>query len=246
MEVDRKHLLEQLKKQMLALQGFKPLPIGNAINFGLGDLEACFPASVFPIGVIHEFICETPESTAASEAFISILLSKLMESGSSCLWISRNRRLFPPSMERFGVDAQQVIFIDLYYQKQILWVMEESLKCEGIACVIAEVSAIDFAQSRRLQLATEKSHVTGILLRKEPKPSLSATACTVRWKAAPLPSSFDTDLPGVGNPRWQIELLKVRNGHIGTFQFEWTANGLVSIDHRRQQLPITAERGQTA
>ena len=233
MKTDQKEILEQLKKQILETQGFKPAPIGNAEGFGLGPLESCFPHAIFPTGNIHEFLSENPEETASSEGFIAGLLAKLMENGNSCIWISRNRKLFPPSMERFGVDPQQVIFVDLNYEKEILWTMEEAIKCEGLACVIAEIADLDFAQSRRLQLATEKSHVTGIILRKNPKRALTATACTVRWQIKPQPSELKEDIPGVGNPRWEVNLLKVRNGHTGKFLIEWAANEFATFEQNK-------------
>ncbi|TDQ11507.1 ImuA family protein [Pedobacter metabolipauper] len=220
MTSDQKETLQQLQKQILEMQGFKPALPGNAEGFGLGPLEHCFPNAVFPVGTIHEFLTDNPEEAAASDGFIAGLLAKLMETGNACLWISRNRKLFPPAMQSFGVMPEQIIFIDLYREKEILWVMEEALKCEGLAAVIAELPDIDFAQSRRLQLAVEKSHVTGMLLRKEPK-RLSATACTVRWHVKPQPSEMMEGMPGVGHPRWEVNLLKVRNGHTGSFLLEW-------------------------
>jgi protein ImuA len=216
----QKETIQQLQKKVLELQGFKTAAIGNAESFGLGALELCFPHATFPTGTIHEFIAENPEQAAASEGFISGLLAKLMEAGNACIWISKNRRLFPPAMEKFGVNAQNIIFIDLNKEKEILWVMEEALKCEGIAAVIAELPDLDFAQSRRLQLVTEKSHITGILLRKEPKRQ-SSTACTVRWQLKPQPSQLPYGLPGVGNPTWEVTLLKVRNGQTGNFLIQW-------------------------
>ncbi|RYG15028.1 MAG: Error-prone repair protein ImuA [Chitinophagaceae bacterium] len=229
MKAKQHEIVAQLRKQMLEMQGFKSVATSSVLKFGLDTIEACFPNSIFPIGTIHEFLSEKQEDAAASEGFISGLMAKMMESGSSCLWISRNRKLFPPSMQAFGVNPQQVIFIDLNYEKEILWAMEEALKCEGLACVVAELPDIDFAQSRRLQLATEKSCVTGILLRKQPKRSLSATACTVRWQIKPLPTALDSDLPGVGNPRWEVNLLKVKNGHTGKFLIEWAEDHFVSV-----------------
>ena len=38
----------------------------------------------------------------------------------------------------------------------MLWVIEEALKCEGLAAVIGEIKELSFTQSRRLQLAVEK------------------------------------------------------------------------------------------
>lgn len=243
MKADKQEILSQLRKQILEAQGFKPVNIGNGQGFGLGPIEACFPNAVFPTGTIHEFISQQPEDTASSEGFIAGILAKLMENGNSCLWISRNRKLFPPSLAHFAVDPQQVIFIDLNYEKEILWTMEEALKCEGLACVVAEIPDIDFAQSRRLQLATEKSHVTGFLLRKEPKRALSATACTVRWQVKPKPSELE-ETPGVGNPRWQVKLLKVRNGQTGTFLVEWSKGSFVPFEkHIASDLPHRKQAG---
>ena len=250
MTAEKQEILTKLRAQISAAQGFKPATHAQGDGFGLGKIEACFPNNVFPIGTIHEFLAENAEDAAASEGFIAGLLAKLMENGSSCLWISRNRKLFPPSLEAFGTDPQQIIFIDLYYTKEILWVTEEALKCEGLACVIAEISDIDFAQSRRLQLATEKSHVTGLLLRKEPKHSLSATACTARWQIRPQPTALINGIPGVGNPRWEVNLLKVKNGEGGKFYIEWAEDRFApfeSPEYRAQPETISLpERGLTA
>ena len=160
MTVEKQKILDNLRKQLLAIEGFKPSAIANVVGFGLGEIENCFHNAIFPTGTIHEFLAESQEDTAASEGFISCLLAKMMSTGNICLWISRNRKLFPPGMQAFNVNPQLVIFIDLTREKEILWVMEEALKCEGLACVIAEISDIGFSQSQRLQLATEKSSVT--------------------------------------------------------------------------------------
>lgn len=229
MTAEKQDILTQLKKQLLDLQGANPTSTQKAASFGLGPIEACFPCNIFPTGTIHEFIAEQQEDAASTDGFICGLLQKLMENGASTIWISTNRKLFPPSMEHFGVNAQQVIFIDVPYKKQLLWTMEEALKTQGLACVIAEISDIDFAQSRRLQLATEKSQVTGFIFRKAPKRALSATACTVRWKISSEPTQIEGNLPGVGSPRWQVTLIKVRNGHTGTFHLEWNENGFTEI-----------------
>lgn len=221
MIVEKRNIVEQLQKQILEMQGFKmPCATEGGHRFGLGALENCFPNAVFPLGTIHEFLTENMEQAAASEGFVAGLLSKLMNEGNACLWISKQRKLFPPALQKFGVWPERIIFIDLNRDKEILWATEEALKCEGLAAVISELPDLDFSQSRRLQLAVEKSKVTGLLIRKSPK-KLSATACTVRWQIKPLPSEL-LSLPGVGHPRWEVQLLKVRNGHTGSFMVEWT------------------------
>jgi protein ImuA len=88
--------------------------------------------------------------------------------------------------------------------------------------VIGEIGELTFAASRRLQLAEEKSHVTGFIHRYDPKTE-DAVACVTRWKIKPLPSLAVDGLPGLGKPRWNVELHKVRNGQPGTWQVEWAA-----------------------
>jgi protein ImuA len=36
-------------------------------------------------------------------------------------------------------------------------------------------------------------------------------------------------MPGLGFPRWQVELLKVRNGNPGTFVLEWAGEGFQEV-----------------
>src|SRR5690606_34274184 len=85
-----------------------------------------------------------------------------------------------------------------------------------------------FVQSRRLQLAVEKSRVTGLILRCNPR-IVGSTACTARWRIRSLPSVLEDGLPGVGFPRWEVELLKVRNGNPGCWQLEWSHERFVPV-----------------
>ena len=100
--------------------------------------------------------------------------------------------------------------------------MEEALKCKGLSAVIGEMQDLSFTASRRLQLAVEQSQVTGFVLRKNPR-SLNTSACLARWKITSLPSELPGEMPGVGFPRWNVELLKVRNGRPGNWQIEFAA-----------------------
>lgn len=218
----KKEIISQLQKEIYLLQGFKPALTGTTGNVGLGAIEAAFPNAVFPKNAIHEFLTFVPEHAAACSGFIAGILHTLMQHGGACLWISASRSLFPPSFKVFGVEPHRIIFVDLQQEKDVLWAMEEALKCEGLAAVIAEVKEIGLTASRRLQLAVEKSGVTGLILRNDAH-SLSTTACVARWLIKPIASKLASGMPGVGFPRWNVELLKVRNGNPGKWDVEWSA-----------------------
>ncbi len=222
MQPSKAHIIAQLQKDILPLQGFKPA-LGNiGFDGGLGFIKGAFPNASFPLGAVHEFFCSGAEDVSASGGFIAGIVSAIMQRGGVALWISSSQTVFPPALKSFGIEPDKIIFINVQKEKEILWVMEEALKCEGLAAVIAETPEISFTASRRFQLAVEQSRVTGFIIRRNPKNL--ATACVTRWRITPLPTLTEDNLPGVGFPRWNVELLKVRNGTSGTWQLEW-ANG---------------------
>ena len=158
-------ILTQLKREILHLEGFRSAIPGSIMDLGLGFMEEAFPNGSFPLGAVHELISEGAESTAATAGFISGLLGGLMKSGGAAVWIGSSPNLFPPALKAFGIHPGQIVFINLQKERDILWAMEEALKCEGLAAVIGEIPELSFTTSRRFQLAVEQSRVTGFILR---------------------------------------------------------------------------------
>lgn len=221
-------ILNKLRQDLLLWQGFKPAEGEAAQCVGLGEIEAAFPGGVFPRKAIHEFICGAPDQTAATDGFIAGLLSVLMADGTGCVWISTARRLFPPSLAAFNVEADRIIFVDVRNDREVLWVMEEALRCEGLAAVVAEVDGLSLVESRRLQLAAEQQGIPAMIIRKDPK-RLVAGVSTARWQISPLPSAAEPGMPGVGFPRWRVDLLKVRSGNPGSWILEWEADKFLQV-----------------
>lgn len=220
-QVAKNKIIEELRASILSMQGYKASSSTQQNISGLQLFASAFPNQRFPLQGIHEFISDRPEKTAASTGFISGILSSLMKDGKPCIWISASRKFFLPAVKRFSIQAASMIFIDLQNEKELLWVTEEALKCEGLAAVVSEIPDINFATSRRFQLVIEKSKTTALFLRENPK-SLSNTTCLARWQISPLPSVLPEGMPGVGQPSWRAELLKVRNGLGGSFDICWS------------------------
>jgi protein ImuA len=225
-------IILQLQKDILPLQGFKPPSAGIITDVGLGPITAAFPNAIFPTGAIHEFLSTAPEQAAASGGFIAGILSSLMSRGGVTIWISQGRTLFPPALKGFGIEPDKLIFVDVSYEKDVLRVMEEALKCEGLAAVVGELRDLSHTASRRLQLAVEQSRVTGFLLRHQPR-NLSTAACVARWRITAVPSELEAGVPGVGFPRWRVELLKVRNGRPGQWEVEWAAGRFGAVEQEQ-------------
>lgn len=228
---NQKALIDHLQKSILKWEGYKA-PSETHERIGLGPIEAAFPNQVFPLGSIHEMICANTEQATACAGLVSGLLSVMMQKGGVCLWISLKDNIFPPALGSFGISPDRLIFIRVMNDPEALWVMEEALKYPGLAAVVTEVRKLDFKQSRRLQLAVEYSHVTGFVLRNMPA-KMAPTASAARWMVKHLPSRLEDDMPGLGFPRWQVSLLKVRNGNPGKWMIEWTGDKFKLVEEQK-------------
>lgn len=222
-----REIVSKLKKEILAMQGVPQLVEGRAADTGLGPITGAFPYGFFPVG-IHEFVSTSAETAASVSGFMAALLSRITRHDGICLWIGTHRMLFPPALVFFGLNPHNIIFIDNRKPADLSWMIEQALKCEALSAVVGEISDLDLAQSRRLQLAVEQSRVNCFLHRRYPaKASTIASVC--RWKILPIASVSEPGLPGVGFPAWEVTLEKVRNGQPGSWRMWWAETHFESL-----------------
>jgi protein ImuA len=214
-------LLNRLRKEVAALQGHRRAAAGNDAVSQLSAINEAFPQGGFPLAGLHEFFCSAPEEQTAARAFVSGLLSTSRQQEGAIIWIGTPPLPFPPALTRFGIHPHQVIFLELRNEKEITWALGEALKCEVLQAVVGELRELSLTSSRRLQLAIEQSGVPCFLLRYQPRNG--TTTSHTRWQVSPLPSLAEDGLPGLGPPRWKVELLKARNGRPGTWELEWVS-----------------------
>lgn len=221
---EKNEVIRKLREEIMAIEESAPPRQDPGVYFGLGPVEAAFPRNRIPVRAMHEFISQEATDAASTNGFIAGLLGKLMQKGGFCLWISSKRTLFPPALKRFGVEPDRIVFIDIKREKDVLWAVEQGLKCDALVGVVGELKEISFSESQRLQLAVERSKVTGFLHRYQPRGAHSL-ACAARWKIMPLISKLEDGMPGVGLPRWKVELVKVRHGRPGIWELGWKDGG---------------------
>jgi protein ImuA len=234
-------IIATLQKEILSLGGIKSPVDTSRQNQHLDLLQSHFPYGTFPLGAVHEFVTDKPEDLAVSCGFISGLITTFLPTDGIIVWISRRQNIYPPALQTFNITAHKVIFIHPTSEKDTWWCIEEALGCKSISAVVMEMKEVNFTNSRRFQLAVEKSKVTAFILNIKPAPTQN-TACVSRWKISSLPSVLEDGMPGVGHPRWKVELQKARNGKSGAWEMEWL-NGrfhlvekqdiILSKDHRK-------------
>lgn len=134
------------------------------------------------------------------------------------LWCVTRPDLFAPALSQAGLKSDRVIYLEGGDDKTVLACFEEGLRHGGLGAVVAEVARLPMTASRRLQLAAEGSGTLGIALRRWRRQTEASdfgqpTAATSRWRVSALPST-PLPVPGVGQPRWLVELIRCRAGEL--------------------------------
>jgi protein ImuA len=142
------------------------------------------------------------------------------------LWCLPRPDLYGPGLAAHGLDPGRIVLVHAPRDGDILWAMEEGLRAPGLDAVVGEVGTLPAVASRRLQLAAERSGVMAFLLRRWREGGQAAreralpNAAVTRWRITALPSNTHRSEPGVGRPRWRVELLRCRSGEPACWEIE--------------------------
>lgn len=144
---------------------------------------------------------------------MEFLLAQI-DTGKPLLWVQdrmsilESGRIYPP-----GLSSQDLIHVEARDARDVLWAMEEGLRCSCLSAVIGELwgdpSALDFTATRRLAVASERSGTPCWLVRLGGNANLSGAR--MRWRIASAPSLLhELDPRAAGTPAWNAELFRAR------------------------------------
>ena len=145
------------------------------------------------------------------------------------LWIAEDLSLaesgapYGPGLEQAGLAPERLITVAAARGRDVLWAMEEALRCRAVGLVIGELRArdIDAVATRRLALAAAAGNSLGLILR--PAPDDAPCPAATRWivgAARSLPLAHES-AHGIGPPRLLARLVRNRRGHLGSWIVEW-------------------------
>ncbi|MEQ9198896.1 MAG: hypothetical protein RLN80_02840 [Rhodospirillales bacterium] len=148
--------------------------------------------------------------------------------GRPVLWVSDRMSVsqmgqpYDLGLRRFSVDPGQLLLVCANQATDVLWTMEEALKCSSLGAVIGEIwgnpKVLDFTSTKRLAVRAERSATHTFLIRYAAAEALSAARR--RWRVKPLPSMpHPLDGHAPGPPRWRTTLFRARDTRPG----EWVA-----------------------
>ena len=216
---DRSESLAALRRRLEALErGGRPA--GAVLPFDSAAIDGALPQGGLALGALHEVAGVGPdeEDGAVAAAFLAGILARLAPER-PVLWCLAAADLYGPGLAACGLGPERLILARTPSEHEVLWAMEEGLRSPSLAAVIGEVEALPLAASRRLQLAAEASGVTAFVLRRwrngewAARQRTAPNAAVTRWRVTALPAGVDADdAPGIGSPRWFLELWRCRGG----------------------------------
>lgn len=196
----------------------------EVLPFGLPALDRKLPGGGLALGCLHEVAGggNGAVDAAAATCFAAGIAAR---TSGKVLWCVARQDLFAPGLDQSGLAPDRVIHVEAGDDKSVLACMEEGLRHGGLGAVVGDVARLPMVASRRLHLAAKGTDTIGIALRRWRRQSDAGyfgqpTAAMTRWRISSLPS-VPLPVPGVGRPRWLIELVRARAGE--TYETELEA-----------------------
>jgi len=225
----------------------------KVVSFGLEAVDAALPGGGLALGTLHEVAgigCQVEHCAAASLLAAGLLAQVPGE----VLWVLERADIHPPALAAGGLTPERVFYVHAHKPQTVLLVMEEAVRHGGLAGVVGEFSgALGLTASRRLQLAAEQSGVTAFLLRRsrcfDNPVLLEPSAAVTRWRVATVPSGpplvhglRGPETPGLGRPRWRLDLIRCRGGEAHSWIVEaFDATGRCRLVADLADRPAAAE-----
>ena len=237
-------VLAELRGRIRRMEGIGGADGSHFLPLGVPEVDEALPEGGLPLGCLHEIVGENDPFNSVATGFGAAILARISSSQEASsqarmVWITRDDDLYAPGIAAYGLKPERLIVVSARRDSDILWAMEESLRCRSLAAVLGEIGDIDMVASRRLQLAAEASGVTALLLRSSSR-RLGTTASVTRWGLSAAPSLPIGGFPGygraeggeqgVGLPRWRTRLLRCRGGQPGEWLLEWRGDGFALAD----------------
>jgi len=211
--------LAALRERVRRLEQSPGAAAAPAVPLGLDAIDRVLPGGGLARGGVHELLTPDPDDGAAT-AFLAVIAGRLPAAGfeGPVLWVSARDDLFPPGVLTYGWRPERLLRVRCRTVADVLWVMEDALRCPGLAAVAGDVGDLDFPITRRLQLAAGEKGVP-LLLHRPWRRVLIPSAAATRWRVAGAPAP-----PERPDPVWSLDLIRCRGGRPGA----WT----VGFDHR--------------
>ncbi|MBA4789459.1 MAG: hypothetical protein H2042_07155 [Rhizobiales bacterium] len=204
------------------------------LPLGIADVDHTLGGG-FALGALHAASTAAPGQEGALLAFgLALAARALRRRRRPVLAVQQDVAgyeggwLYGPGLEAAGLPEGALILVRVRRAEEALLVMEEALKCSGLAAVLGEVGTPlpdALTATRRLSLAARAGGGLGLLLR--PAPDTAPCAAVTRWRIAPATSRPLDAFGGLGAPCLSADLTRNRHGPPGAWRLVPGRDGFV-------------------
>lgn len=165
------NVLEQLKSQIRAVQTQRKAHDTDRIHSQCVAVDRMMPDGGYARGTLVDWIA--PVGCAADFLSLSIA-SRACENGGALVVIDPDRQFFPTAAAAMGINMDNLIVLrstekpDGHIRaigQDLLWAIDQSLRCPAVAAVWGPLPKIDDRWQRRFQLSAEASGAMGLFVR---------------------------------------------------------------------------------
>lgn len=207
MDSARKQAFSLLRQQLQGWEHeFHHTP-ATWISSGCPKFDHFLPQKGFYTGQLVEWL-GTRSSGAETLALLVARQAAERDAAQAIVVIDTEGDFYPPAAAAWGIDLQRLIVVRpacsgplpvrqrlvpklrARMQPDLLWALDQSLRCPTVSAVWARLPAIDPRDFRRLQLAAEEGNTLGLLLREPAlrgQPSWSDLQLLVSARPTPKP-----------------------------------------------------------
>jgi len=187
---------------LLLRKGGQPKRAGRSnVLTGCPAFDRLLGGAGFERGSLVEWLGEGVGNGASVLALV--VAREACQEGGVLIVVDRCRTFYPPAAGAWRVDLNNTIVVRPQTDKDEQWVLDQSLRCEHVAAVLAWPERLDSRTFRRLELAAEASGCLGLLIRPFEVASKSSWA-DVRLHVSPQASQAGWCL--------RVQLLRRRGG----------------------------------
>ena len=239
---------ERLAALRLTLAKLETVPLSDergGAALSLGDLDRHLPGAGLPCGVLNEITATHADRPAAfGFAFALAAIAQRARPGPAVLVATRRAlrdfgQPYGPGLVQLGLDVDRLILVETANDKDALWAIEETLRADAGAAIVAAAIAgsLDLTTGRRLNLAAAHNRTPLALLSFGADP---AGPAATRWRIASQPAARDR-FGAFLHARWSAALERCRNGRPGHWLIEWN-----HVAHRFRVVEGLADRARPA
>ncbi len=219
------------------------------VKLGLKEIDSILPRGGLKLAGLHEILPANignfsgfPVDGSATGFAAWLLRQCLARRPGLALWVRRPAGRFDPQPYGPGLtawlDPTRLLLVEAHQPDDLLWALEEGLRCSGVAAVLGEIGSADLTTTRRLLLAAEGNGSTAILLRSAN--AATSSAALTRWRIAAAPARSTEGLRDIARPRWQVELSRARGGALGGALEERNSSWLMEWNDETGDLALAA------